>query len=443
MREGARIDTGSTQVPVPKEGDAGKKVKRSWVLYDVANSAFILLATSVLPIYFNDLAQADGLTETQYLAYWSAAAAIVTVLMLFIGPVVGSASDRRNWRRPLFITTVLIGVLACIGLGFPKWWLAFLIVLVICKIGYNASLVVYDSMLNDIVPEEETDSLSSKGYAVGYIGSIIPFVICLVFVVFSDMLESTPTYFTFETAVFISLVITGIWWFVMSLPLFRNYEQKRFNEVTNRTVPQALKYTWGTIKDISTNPAVLLFMVAFFFYIDGVNTIIELSIAYGEALGLESIELLAAMLISQFVAFPSTLIMNKLAYKYGTHRIILVSIIGYICISVFALFLTHIWQFYVLACSVGLFQGTIQALSRSYFSRMVPKEKTGEYFGILDVFGKGATILGTFSVAILTTMFNEVRMVAIVLLIMFSLGFVFFHMSVKNRTYDVNAVQEE
>ena len=405
-----------------------------------------MLATSIIPIYFNDLAQADGLTSTQYLAYWSAAAAIVTALMLFIGPVIGSASDRRNWRRPLFITTVLIGVITCIALGFPKWWVAFLIILVICKIAYNASLVVYDSMLNDIVPEEETDALSSRGYAMGYIGSIVPFIVCLAFVILSDLEglpEALPKYFTFETAVMISLIITGVWWFFMSLPLFRTYEQKRFNTVENRTVSQALKYTWGTIKDISTNPAMFLFMIAFFFYIDGVNTIIELSIAYGEALDLGSVGLLGAMLLSQVVAFPSTLIMNKLAYRFGTHRIIFSSIVGYICISIFALFLSYIWQFFILACAVGLFQGTIQALSRSYFSRMVPKEKTGEYFGILDVFGKGATILGTFSVALLTTLFDEVRVVAVVLLVMFSIGLVFFQLSVRNEVYDINETPEE
>ena len=363
--------------------------------------------------------------------------------MLLIGPVTGSASDRRNWRKPLFITTVLLGVITCIAMGFPKWWLAFLIILVICKIAYNASIVVYDSMLNDIASEEETDALSSKGYAMGYIGSCIPFIVCLVFVVFSDMMDSTPTYFTFETAVLISLLITGVWWFVMSLPLFREYEQKRFNEITNKTIPEMLRYTLGTLKDISKNRAMLLFFIAFFFYIDGVNTIIELSIAYGEALDLGSVGLLAAMLLSQVVAFPSTLFMNKMAYRFGTHRIILASIIGYIAISLFALFLSHIWQFFVLACAVGMFQGTIQALSRSYFSRMVPKEKTGEYFGLLDVFGKGATILGTLSVAVLTTMFNEVRMVAVVLLVMFSIGLVFFRASTREKVYDLNTTAED
>ena len=255
-------------------------------------------------------------------------------------------------------------------------------------------------------------------------------------------MESTPTYFSFETAVVISLVITAVWWFVMSLPLFKEYEQKRFNETVNKNLKQSLRYTLGTIKDISKNPAMLMFMIAFFFYIDGVNTIIELSIAYGEALNLGSVGLLGAMLLSQVVAFPSTLLMNKLANRYGTHRIIYVAIIGYICISVYALFLEYIWQFFLLACSVGMFQGTIQALSRSYFGRMVPKEKTGEYFGILDVFGKGATILGTLSIAIFTTLFDEVRVVAIVLLIMFSIGLLFFRFSVKEKIYDVTPAEE-
>ena len=394
----------------------------------------------MIPIYFNDLAQADGLSSEQYLAYWSAAASVVTALMLLIGPVIGSYSDRRNWRKPLFITMVLLGVITCMALGFPKWWLAFIILFILCKIGYNASIVVYDSMLNDIVSDEGMDALSSKGYAMGYIGSCIPFLVCLAFVVLSDLEglpDSIPTYFTFETAVIISLLITGGWWLVMSLPLFRDYEQIRFNETRNRNLKEAFAYTKGTLKSIAQNKAMLLFMVAFFFYIDGVNTVIELSIAYGEALELGSVGLLGAMLLSQVVAFPATLIMNRFADRYGTHRIIYVSIGGYIVISLMALFLNNIAEFFVLAVAVGMFQGTIQALSRSYFGRMVPKEKTGEYFGILDVFGKGATILGTLSIAILVSAMNEIRMVAVTLLVMFILGFVFFRMSTKEKVYDV------
>lgn len=385
----------------------------------------------------------DGLSETQYLAYWSAAASAVTALMLLIGPITGSCSDIKNWRKPVFVTLVLIGVISCMTLGLPKWWVLFLIVLVICRIAYNASIVVYDSMLNDIVSDEEMDALSSRGYAVGYIGSCIPFIICLVFIVFSDLVDFAPNYFTFENAVVISLIITGVWWGVMSLPLFKEYEQKHFNEVRNRSIGDAFRYYAGTVKDIAKNRAMLLFIIAFFFYIDGVNTVIELSVAYGEALNLGSAGLLGALLITQVVAFPSTLFMNRLAYRYGTHRIITVAIIGYIVAATLAFMMSEIWEFFALAILVGLFQGTLQALSRSYFGRMIPKEKSGEYFGILDIFGKGATIIGTLSIAILIGLTGEIRMVAVVILVMFLVGLLFFRASVKEKVYDTNSVRDE
>ncbi len=419
------------------------KETKAWILYDVANSAFILFATSVLPIYFNDLAQADGLSSEQYLAYWSAAASAVTALMLLVGPLAGSYSDNKNWRKPVFITTVLIGVISCIALGVPKWWLAFLIILIICRLAYGASIIVYDSMLTDIATDEEMDELSSKGFAMGYIGSCIPFIICLAFIVFTELVDATPNYFTFEATVTISLVITGIWWLVMSLPLFKEYRQRHFNEVRNRDLKEKLNYVKGTLKDVASNRAMLFFIIAFFFYIDGVNTVIELAVAYGEALDLGSAGLLGALLLTQVIAFPSTLLMSKLAYKYGTHRIITTAIIGYFVVSLLAMILSEIWQFFVLAALVGLFQGTLQALSRSYFGRMVPKEKTGEYFGILDVFGKGATIIGTLLIAVLIEMLGQIRIVAVVLLVMFAIGLVFFRASVKEKIYDANSINGE
>ena len=429
--------------PLTTAEGAPIKETKAWILYDVANSAFILFATSVLPIYFNDLAQADGLSSEQYLAYWSAAASAVTALMLLVGPLAGSYSDNKNWRKPVFITTVLIGVISCIALGVPKWWLAFLIILIICRLAYGASIIVYDSMLTDIATDEEMDELSSKGFAMGYIGSCIPFIICLAFIVFTELVDATPNYFTFEATVTISLVITGIWWLVMSLPLFKEYRQRHFNEVRNRDLKEKLNYVKGTLKDVASNRAMLFFIIAFFFYIDGVNTVIELAVAYGEALDLGSAGLLGALLLTQVIAFPSTLLMSKLAYKYGTHRIITTAIIGYFVVSLLAMILSEIWQFFVLAALVGLFQGTLQALSRSYFGRMVPKEKTGEYFGILDVFGKGATIIGTLLIAVLIEMLGQIRIVAVVLLVMFAIGLVFFRASVKEKIYDANSINGE
>lgn len=403
-----------------------------------------MLVTSIIPIYFHKLAEADGLSSSTYLSVWSAAAALVTFLMLFIGPILGSYSDRRGWRKTIFITLVLIGALSCIVLGIPTWWVAFLLVFIIGKIAYNASIVIYDSMLNDVATDEEMDDLSSKGYAMGYIGSCIPFIICLVFVIFSDMMAGTsvggmtfPTVFTFQEAVVISLVITAVWWLIMSLPLFKSYEQVHYNDTVSHELKEGLLLFVSTIKDIAKEKSMWLFILAFFFYIDGVNTIIELSAAFGEALDLGSAGLLGALLLSQIVMFPSTLIMSKLSYRFGTHRIILASIVGYICISVFALFINSIAGFFVLAFGVGLFQGSIQALSRSYFGRMVPKNKTGEYFGILDIFAKGSTIIGTAAIAVLTPLTGDVKTVAVVLFVMFGLGLLLFMASVKEKNYDV------
>lgn len=390
----------------------------------------------MLPIYFNDLAAAEGLSDTQYLSYWSIGTALATLIMLVVGPIIGSYSDRKGWRKPIFVAVVLTGALSCLALGIPKWWVAFLLIFVVAKIALNASLVVSDSMLNDITTPERMDEISSRGYAAGYIGSCIPFIACLVVVVMSDFMESGPGYFSFPTAISISLMITAVWWVVMSLPLFRNYEQKYYNEAEMETLKEKLTYFLESVKEISKNKAMALFLIAFFFYIDGVNTIIEVSVAYGEALNLDSVGLLGALLVTQVVAFPSTLLMSKLSYRIGTHRAIYICIAGYIAVSVFAIFLSTTIQFFIMAIIVGFFQGAIQALSRAYFGRMVPKEKTGEYFGIMDIFGKGATIIGTAAIAVFTSIFDNIRMVAPILLIMFVIGFLFFRQSTKVQIYD-------
>ncbi len=390
----------------------------------------------MLPIYFNDLAAAEGLSDTQYLSYWSIGTAFATLIMLVVGPIIGSYSDRKGWRKPIFVAVVLTGALSCLALGIPKWWVAFLLIFVVAKIALNASLVVSDSMLNDITTPDRMDEISSRGYAAGYIGSCIPFIACLVVVVMSDFMESGPGYFSFPTAISISLMITAVWWVVMSLPLFRNYEQKYYNEAEMETLKEKLTYFLESVKEISKNKAMALFLIAFFFYIDGVNTIIEVSVAYGEALNLDSVGLLGALLVTQVVAFPSTLLMSKLSYRIGTHRAIYICIAGYIAVSVFAIFLSTTIQFFIMAIIVGFFQGAIQALSRAYFGRMVPKEKTGEYFGIMDIFGKGATIIGTAAIAVFTSIFDNIRMVAPILLIMFVIGFLFFRQSTKVQIYD-------
>ena len=411
-------------------------LEKSWIMYDVANSAFILLACSLLPIYFNDLAMDAGLTSAEYLAYWSLGASLVTFLMLIIGPMVGSLSDRRGWRKPIFMGSVIIGILACLALGIPKWWLSFLIVYIIVKIAYNASIVVYDGMLNDVTTYDRMGAVSSKAYAIGYIGSCIPFIFCLVFVLFSDMMDPEGAPISFRTAVILGIVVTSLWWLLLSLPLFKNYRQICYNEEDNVRVRGKWLMFIDTLRDIRKNPAMVLFLLAFFFYIDGVYTVMELSASYGTALGLGSVGLLAALLVTQIVAFPCTLMMSGLAKRIGICKVICISIVGYMVIALMSVVLDNLVQFFILAIFVGFFQGTIQALSRAYFGKMVPKERTGEMFGIMDVFGKGATILGTLAVSLMTMLSGEVRYVGLVLLVMFIIGLVFFVWSFRIKNYD-------
>lgn len=391
-----------------------------------------------MPIYFYDLAMEAGHSSADYLAYWSIATAVSTLVMFVVGPLVGSLSDRKGWRRPIFMGTVVTGVLLCVALGLPKWWVTFLVIYILVKIAYNASLVVSDGMLNDITTPERMDEVSSRAYAMGYIGSCIPFIACLVLVVFSDMMDPEGYVMSFQTAVMLGLIITAGWWLIMSLPLFRDYRQICYNTIEGKGVWGRLSTFLDTLKEMSKIPAMMTFLVSFFFYIDGVYTVMELSTSYGEALGLGSVGLLGALLVSQIVAFPSTLFMSRMSNRYGAHRVIYVCIAGYMGIAAFSLVLDSIVQFFILAICVGLFQGAIQALSRAYFARMVPKDKTGEFFGIMDVFGKGATIVGTVSVAAATMFSGEIRCVGLILLAMFTIGLLFFVRSTRVKVYDAD-----
>ena len=404
------------------------KLEKSWILYDVANSAFVLLIATILPIYFDYLAELGGLTEVEYLAYWSYAASVVTLVVAFLGPVLGTAADRKNTKKPLFLIMLLIGCIGCVALGFMTSWLIFLAVFVIAKIGYSSANVFYDAMLTDVTTEERMDAVSAQGYAWGYIGSCIPFVIGLVFVLFYDSIG-----ITMQMAMAIALWITAIWWFVMSLPLLRSYRQVHYVEATPGAVKATFRQLGHTLVEITQNRSILYFYIAFFFYIDGVYTIIDEATAYGTALGLNTTGLLLALLVTQLVAFPCSIIYGRLAKKFRAELLITVSIIAYTFITLYAVFLATQLQFWILAVCVGMFQGGIQALSRSYFGKIIPPEKSGNYFGVLDICGKGASFLGTLTVGGVTQLTGNSGLGVGALVIFFIFGLVFFRMSVKER----------
>ena len=371
-------------------------LEKSWILYDIGNSAFILMVSTLIPIYFNSLADSAGVNEDLYLSYWGYAGSIATVLVAFIGPICGALSD-RNFKKPIFLLTVILGALGCAALGFAPGWISFLVIFVIARVGYSSSIVFYDSMLPEVTEEDRMDTVSSMGYAFGYIGSVIPFVVCLVLVLMYDSFGLTQ-----GTAMIIAFLITAIWWICCTLPLLKHYRQSAYVEAGMHPLGDTFRQLGRTLRDARKEKHIFLYLLSFFFFIDGVYTIIDMATAYGTSLGLDTTGLLLALLWTQIVAFPCSIIFGRLSAKYDTGKLIRICIIAYTCINIFGIFLVSQWQFWVLATCVGMFQGGIQALSRSYLGKIIPAERSGEFYGLMDIFGKGASFVGMTLVSVVS-----------------------------------------
>ena len=401
-------------------------LERAWILYDVGNSAFVLLVATLIPIFFNALAEEGGLSSVDYLAYWGYAASAVTIITAVLSPILGTLADTRGFKKPIFILCLVVGVAGCCAMGLAKTWLPFLLIFVFAKVGFSGSLVFYDSMLSDVTTPDRMDVVSSRGYAWGYIGSCVPFVVCLALVLGSGAIGLSQM-----TALNIALFITAAWWLAMTLPLLKTYRQLHYVEVEKHAIRQSFARIGHTLRHLHEDKQVFWFLLAFFCYIDGVYTIIDMATAYGTALGLDTTGLLLALLVTQIVAFPSALIFGRLSAKYPSTTLIQVCIAAYAGIALFAFFLTQQWQFWVLAFVVGMFQGGVQALSRSHFAKIIPPEKSGEYFGLFDICGKGASFLGTMIVSVGSQLTGSANVGVGSLIVLFIVGFVLFRVSYK------------
>lgn len=401
------------------------KLERAWILYDVGNSAFVLLVATIIPIYFNYLADLKNISSSNYLAYWGYATSIATLIVAVIGPVCGTIADTKNLKKKIFMTALLVGTIGCAALGLMTHWLAFLVVFVIAKVGFSSSLVFYDAMLTDVTTEERMDDVSSQGYAWGYIGSCIPFVIGLCLVLFGDKIG-----LSMELAMAITFVITAVWWFAITMPLLKQYKQTHYVENQGDIIKRSFGRLWTSLKEMKKEKHIFMFLLAFFFYIDGVYTIIDMATAYGESLGLDSTGLLLALLVTQIVAFPFCLIFASLAKKIPGTTLITVCIAAYFLIVLYAMQLDKQYEFWILAVCVGMFQGGIQALSRSHFAKIIPPEKSGEYFGLLDICGKGASFLGTTLVSVISQLTGKVNLGVGAIAIIFVIGLILFRKAV-------------
>ena len=396
------------------------KAEISWILYDVGNSALVLLATSVIPIYFNSLAAADPAVEQVAVGAWGAAETVASLIIALLMPILGSVADMEGMRKKFIIGCIGTGAVATIAIGIPNTWLPFLVIYVISAVALNASFVFYDALLVDATDDEHMDEVSSQGFAWGYVGSCIPFIVCLLIVLNAGSLG-----LTMKTAMLIAFIITSVWWVAFSVPMLKNVEQKSFKPREPHALRKAVTGIGSTLKAIWADESLRFFMLAYFFYIDGVHTVIKMSTSYGSNLGIEGTQLVLALLVTQFVAWPASIIYGRLGRTVGTKKMILVGICGYFGITLFAaFFLRTATEFWILAICVGLFQGGIQALSRSEFGKLCPKEHANEYFGFFDIFGKYAAILGTGLVSAFTFLTGNPSLGVLSIAVLFVIGFV-------------------
>ena len=362
-------------------------LEKSWILYDIGNSAFILLVSTIIPIFFESLCAADGLSNAEYLSAWSFLGSISTLIVAIIGPICGTMADRKGYKKPIFLMSMALGAVGCALLGTAWSWISFAIIFVIAKVGYNSANVFYDAMLPEVAGSGRMDKVSSLGYAFGYIGSVIPFILCLAVVLGNEVIG-----ISMGTAMIIAFMITALWWVACTIPLLRKYKQTAYVDSTGNPLTASFHQLWKTFLEAKKNKHIFLYLIAFFFFIDGVYTIIEMATAYGTSLGLDSTGLLLALLWTQIVAFPCAIIFGRLSARFDTGKLIKLCILCYTGITLFAVFLMFQWQFWLLATLVGMFQGGIQALSRSYLGKIVPSENSGEYYGLMDICGKGESI---------------------------------------------------
>ncbi len=422
------------------------KLEKQWILYDVANSAYTLLATALLAFYFNYLSPSDSLTTV-----WGSVNTIVTVIAVVLCPIMGTYADFSK-KRNIFMIFASIGIVGCTLLSvfsqiknFAFAGILFLITYIITEVGYTSANVFYDSMLSDVTTDEKMHKVSANGYAWGYIGSCVPFIVCLVLYVLGDMILVTKVNGVVVDKPYLGIaytlccLITAIWWFVFTLPLYKNYKQVHFMPRPEKPIRATFKRLGSIFKELAKNRKALFFLFAYFFYIDGVHTIIKMAMSIGNDLQFENfgtVKLVIALFVTQLVAFPCAIVFGRLASKVKSTKLLVVCIAAYTAIGVLAVFLRQEWQFWVMAVGVGMFQGGVQAMSRSYFTKIVPKEKTGEFFGIYDIFGKSAAILGVGLISILSGIFplaegTWINIALIPLPILFAIGLVLFIVSMK------------
>lgn len=377
------------------------KAEKSWIMYDWANSIYATnIMAAIFPIYF--AMQANETGNKLYGFAVSAAALVVAVL----APILGAIGDFSGMKKKLFAGFLVLGLVFTAVMAAFEDWRLMLVGFILSRIGFSGSCLFYDSFLTDVTTPERMDRVSSWGYAMGYIGgSTIPFIISI-----AVMLLLNQSVLSYK----IAILIVVVWWAVFSIPFLKNVKQQySVEDAPQALAKEAFRNAWKTFKDILKDKKILLFIIAYFFYIDGVDTIISMATNYGETLGLGAIGMILALLVTQIVAVPFSILFGNLAKKVGAMKMIAIAVCVYFVITILGFFMGfNIEQaelsggdidaalklsstlFWILATLVGTVQGGIQALSRSYFGQLIPPERSNEYYGFLDIFGKFSCVIG-------------------------------------------------
>ena len=369
------------------------------MMYDWANSAHSVIVVTLLPIFFDTVA---GYTvdSVSSMSTWGYATSIAMAIVALSAPFLGVFGDIRGMRKRLFALFVGIGVVAVALLSFTPMMdfmsstaaagrVAGLILAlyIVSVIGFDASAIYYDAFLTDITTPERMDRVSTMGYGLGYIGgSTIPLVIFLLM-----NLAGVPML----TCLAVIFAITAVWWLMFSLPLLKNCRQTSGKPYEKGDVGRSLRGVGATVREIIANKPMLVYILAYFFYIDGVHTVISMATTYGTNLGLDDTGMMLALLLVQILGLPFCLLYIRLAARFGARTMVGVGVCVYMFICVFAFFMRELWQFWLLAVLCATSQGGIQALSRSMFGKLLPdKDRSGEFFGFFDIFGKFSSIMG-------------------------------------------------
>jgi MFS transporter, UMF1 family len=398
------------------------KEENSWIFYDWASSAYsIIISTAVFPIYYKAAATNAGVSSANSTAYLGYTISIATFILAMLGPILGTIADYQGYKKRFFsfFFTLGMGFTALLAFIPSEQWLLLLICYTLAAIGFSGTNIFYDAFLVDVTTEERMNRISARGFGFGYIGSTIPFMISIAIIVLAQS-ELIPLSTT--TASKIAFIITAVWWGLFSIPLFKNVHQRYYIRREPNPVFNSFKRLFQTLKEVRKHRALFLFLLAYFFYIDGVGTIITMSTAYGTDLGISSTSLLIILFVTQVVAAPFAILYGRLSERFTGKKMLYVGIIIYMGVCIYAYFLDTTMDFWILAMLVATSQGGIQALSRSYYAKLIPKEKANEFFGFYNIFGKFASIMGPLLVGVTAQVTGNSSSGVFSLVILFIIG---------------------